>query len=121
MGETTVRDYYEAIDAGDYERFADLLASDVVHDRPDRTIEGKETLVGFMRDDRPDKDTSHEVCRVFGSSDGSGKDCVGSDSDGNTVAVEGRLLDSAGEPLFEFADAFDLESGRIARIRTYTR
>ncbi|UPW01435.1 nuclear transport factor 2 family protein [Halorussus gelatinilyticus] len=118
----TARAYYDAIDAGDYDRFADLLAPGVVHERPDRTIEGRDTLVGFMRDDRPNEDTSHEVRTVFAASDG--------------VAVEGRLLDADGAPMFAFVDSFDVEdrpdeseadAGRdggrpsIARIRTYTR
>nr|WP_276282210.1 nuclear transport factor 2 family protein [Halorussus sp. DT72] len=106
-----VRAYYDAIDAGDYDRFADLLAPGVVHERPDRTIEGRETLVGFMRDDRPRKDTSHEVRTVFGPTDG----------ETNAAVVEGRLLAADGTELFAFADAFDIEDGRIARIRTYTR
>ena len=114
MGETTVRRYYEAIDAGDYERFADLLAPAVVHDRPDRTIEGRETLVGFMRDDRPEKDTKHEVLVV----------CRGRVAEENRGAsrfvAEGRLLDADGDELFRFADAFALEDGKIAEIRTYT-
>ncbi|MFC4550254.1 MULTISPECIES: nuclear transport factor 2 family protein [Halorussus] len=123
MSEETVRAYYDAIDAKDFETFADCFAPDVVHERPDRTIEGRETLVGFMRDDRPQKDTSHEVRRVFagaGSSGAGGTDGDEIDGDGGAVAVEGRLLDSGGEPLFSFADVFDLEDGRIVRIRTYT-
>jgi len=105
--------YYDAIDAGDYDQFADLLAPGVVHERPDRTIEDRDTLVEFMRDDRPDKDTSHEVRSVFGGSDG--------------VAIEGRLRDAEGNPMFEFVDVFDFEKSgeaeraKIARIRTYTR
>ncbi|WP_227374877.1 nuclear transport factor 2 family protein [Haladaptatus halobius] len=105
--ESVVRGYYDAIDAHDYETFAGLLAPDVVHSRPDRTIEGRETLVGFMRDDRPDKRTSHEVHRVY--------------EDGSEAVAEGRLLDSGGEELFEFVDAFSLSDGRITEIRTYTR
>jgi ketosteroid isomerase-like protein len=103
----TARAYYEALDAGDYDRFADLLASGVVHERPDRTIEGRDALVGFMRDDRPQKGTSHEVRDVYESSDG--------------AAAEGRLRDADGNLLFEFADAFEFEDGRIVRVRTYTR
>ncbi len=61
--EVVVRAYYDAIDAHDYETFAGLFASDVVHYRPDRTIEGKDTLVSFMREDRPNKETSHELSR----------------------------------------------------------
>ena len=109
MSEATALAYYEAIDAGDYEAFADLLAPEVVHDRPDRTIEGKETLVGFMRDDRPNRDTSHEVLASFEK------------REGDAVAVEGRLLDSDGDEMFGFVDAFSLREGRIVEIRTYTR
>jgi ketosteroid isomerase-like protein len=113
--EETVRAYYEAIDAGDYEAFADLLAPGVVHERPDRTIEGRDALVGFMRDDRPQKDTSHEVEAVYRSSDGGG-------GDGRECAVRGRLLDADGEPMFEFVDTFAVaDDGReIEHIRTYT-
>ncbi|WP_276299292.1 nuclear transport factor 2 family protein [Halorussus lipolyticus] len=109
------RSYYDAIDAGDYDRFADLLGAGVVHERPDRTIEDRDALVGFMRDDRPNKDTSHEIEAVF-AEEQAGEDAP-------EVAVRGRLRDAEGNPMFEFVDAFEFESGeaRIARIRTYTR
>jgi ketosteroid isomerase-like protein len=116
QGVQPVRAYYEAIDAKNYDRLADLLAPGVVHERPDRTIEGRETLVGFMRDDRPNKDTSHEVEAVYRRTG----------DDRGDYAVRGRLLDADGNPMFAFVDAFDVEQasenedGRIARIRTYT-
>ncbi|WP_266078897.1 nuclear transport factor 2 family protein [Haladaptatus caseinilyticus] len=102
--EVVVRGYYDAIDAHDYETFEGLLAPDVVHDRPDRTIDGRETLVTFMRDDRPNKRTTHEISSVSGN--------------GTTTVVEGRLLDSDGEELFTFEDEFTLVDGRITNIRT---
>ena len=105
-GEAVVRSYYRAIDDHDYEAFADRLAPDVVHRRPDRTIDGRETLVAFMRDDRPNTETSHEVGRVY--------------EDDAGVVVEGRLLDATGRELFAFADVFSLSDGRIEEIRTYT-
>ncbi|WP_137284318.1 nuclear transport factor 2 family protein [Halorussus salinisoli] len=107
MSEETARAYYEAIDAGDYDAFADLLAPGTVHRRPDRTIEGRETLVEFMQEGRPNKNTSHETKRIYDGGEG--------------VAVEGRLLDSDEEPMFEFVDTFSFEGERIAEIRTYTR
>lgn len=115
--EDAVRVYYEAIDAGDYDQFADLFAPEVVHRRPDRTIEGRDTLVEFVRDGRPNKDTSHEIRGIFGASDASETD---------DVAVEGRLLDSDGDVMFRFVDVFAVESdrgerSRIEEIRTYTR
>lgn len=136
MSEATALAYYDAIDADDYEGFADLLAPGVVHDRPDRTIEGKETLVAFMRDGRPNKETSHEVLAVFGGErdgigNGGGNGADGGDRDGGgygedsaggaDVAVEGRLLDADGNEMFGFVDAFGLKDGKIAEIRTYTR
>lgn len=112
------RAYYEAIDAGDYDRFADLLVPGVVHERPDRTIEGRDALVGFMREDRPQKDTSHEVEAVYAET---------GDGDRDEVAVRGRLCDAEESPMFSFVDVFDVECatedeiGRITRIRTFTR
>ncbi|WP_458189405.1 nuclear transport factor 2 family protein [Haladaptatus sp. NG-WS-4] len=103
--ESVVRGYYDAIDAHDYETFAGLLAPEVVHHRPDRTIEGRDTLVGFMRDDRPDKQTTHEITRV---------------EDGETTVVEGRLRDADGEVMFAFEDEFSLSDGQITEIRTVT-
>lgn len=105
--EVVVRAYYDSIDAHDYETFAGLLAPDVVHDRPDRTIEGRDTLVSFMSDDRPNKETSHELSRV--------------EENGPTAAAEGRLLDADGEEMFGFEDVFTIEEGQITRIRTQTR
>jgi ketosteroid isomerase-like protein len=111
--DTVVREYYRAIDDHDYGAFADLLAPKVVHRRPDRTIEGRETLVAFMRDERPDAETGHEVTRVF-------EDATPDDGDA-AVAVRGRLRDAAGEQLFEFVDVFSVENERIAEIETFTR
>jgi len=115
MSEATALAYYDAIDAGDYEALADLLAPEAVHDRPDRTIEGRETLVAFMREGRPNGNTSHEVTAVLTASDDGG------DRDADAVAVEGRLFDTDGDPVFGFVDVFSFDEGRIAEIRTYTR
>lgn len=127
------RAYYEAIDATEFERFADLLGSGVVHERPDRTIEGRETLVGFMRDDRPNKDTAHEIEAVYVEDRDTGETGAretgmeetgtretGTGETSAEVAVRGRLCDADGDPMFGFVDAFEVEEGEISRIRTYT-
>ncbi len=100
------RAYYDAIDAGDYDRLADLLDPDFVQRRPDRTFEGRERFVTFMRDDRPMTDTTHVVDGVY--------------TGGPGVAVRGRLLDADGEELFAFVDVFDVDDGRLSGLETYT-
>ena len=101
------RAYYRALDEGDYDLLAALLAEGFVHDRPDRTTEGRERFVRFMREERPQTDTTHPVDTVF-------------EADGR-VAVRGRLLDADGDPIVGFVDVFTFAGGRIARIETYTR
>jgi ketosteroid isomerase-like protein len=101
------RAYYRAIDGDDYDLLAALLTESFVHERPDRTIEGRERFVRFMREGRPQTDTTHPVDGVYRCEDG--------------VAVRGRLLDSDGEPIVGFVDVFEFAAGRVDRIETYTR
>ena len=105
--EALARAYYEALDAGDYDRLASLLDPAFVQRRPDRTFEGRDRFVAFMRDERPMTDTTHAVDAVYPRGPG--------------VAVRGRLLDSDGEVLFAFVDVFAVESGRLATLETYTK
>lgn len=98
--------YYPAIDDGRYDELHDLLAPAFVHERPDRTIDGRERFIDFMRDERPLTETSHALDSVYANE--------------NEVAVRGRLLDSEGERLFGFVDVHATEDSRIARIHTYT-
>ncbi|GAB7009013.1 nuclear transport factor 2 family protein [Halorubrum trueperi] len=99
------RAYYAALDAGDYDRLADLLDPEFVQRRPDRTFEGRDRFVAFMRDERPMTDTTHAVDAVY--------------PEGPGVAVRGRLLDADGEELFAFVDVFDVADGRLAALETY--
>ncbi|ADJ14225.1 nuclear transport factor 2 family protein [Halalkalicoccus jeotgali] len=101
------REYYRAIDSHAYDDLSELLDPAFVHYRPDRTIEGREGFVEFMREKRPMKDTSHEVRTVYEADEG--------------VAVRGRLLDSEGEALFGFVDVFEFSTAGIAAIYTYSR
>lgn len=132
------RAYYRALDDHDYDALAALLTAEFVHDRPDMTIEGCERFVAFMRDERPQKDTSHRVETVLtpepvesdgqsdsGDSDGGDTDSGDSDSgDGDgtasTVAVRGRLLAASGDRITGFVDVFSVRGGEIRRIETYT-
>ncbi|RQH01211.1 nuclear transport factor 2 family protein [Natrarchaeobius oligotrophus] len=106
MSRDSVRRYYDALDDHDYDVLEEILAPGFVQRRPDRTFESRESFVRFMRDERPNPETTHELVAVV---DG-----------GDTVAARGRLLDS-GRELFEFADFFELETGRITELETYSR
>jgi ketosteroid isomerase-like protein len=103
-----VRGYYDAIDSGDYDRLRALLAPDFVQRRPDRTFEGREAFVRFMREKRPRTDTEHVLSSV----------CV--DGDATTVFARGRLRASDGADLFGFVDVHGLADGQILSLTTYT-
>ena len=103
--EGLARAYYDALDAGDYERLRGLLDPDFVQRRPDRAFEGRDRFVAFMRDERPMTDTTHAVDAVYPKGPG--------------VAVRGRLLDADGDELFAFVDVFDVADGRLAALETY--
>lgn len=107
MSEETAREYYRAIDAGDYDALREVLTEDFRQEREDLTLESREDFVTFMREDRPAKDTSHEVAAVF-------------EREG-AVAVEGRLRRADGSEWFGFVDVFAVADGRLAELTTYTR
>lgn len=105
--DATVRAFYAALDEHRYDDLADLLTPDFTHYRPDRTFEGRDAFVTFMREDRPMTETTHEIEGVFTNVTG--------------AAVQGRLLDAQGKSLFRFADVHALSDGRIESVRTYTQ
>ena len=103
------RGYYDAIDTGDYDRLRDLLAPGFVQRRPDRTLDGRDRFVEFMRDGRPRTDTEHVV------------EAVGVDGgEVSTVFVEGRLRTADGNDLFGFVDVHRVGDAGIESLRTYT-
>jgi ketosteroid isomerase-like protein len=105
-----VRGYYDAIDAGDYGRLRTLLAPDFVQRRPDRTIDGREPFVRFMREERPRTDTEHVVTAMG----------VEESGDGSAVFVEGRLRTADGVDLFGFVDVHRVGNAGIESLTTYT-
>ncbi len=111
------RAYYRTIDDGDYVALRDLLADAFVQHRPDRTLEGADAFVRFMREERPETDTTHVVERVYRAGDGS--DDADPDTDAH-VAVEGRLERANGETWFRFVDTFAVADGRLTALTTYT-
>jgi len=124
--EATVRTFYAALDDDAYDDLESLLVPEFVQRRPDRTFDGRDAFVSFMRDDRPMTDTAHELDTVFVADETA------------EVAVRGRLLDfdeqsSSGpasqarqdandELLFRFVDVHELtDDGRIERLETFTQ
>lgn len=99
------RRYYEAIDAHEYEALSALLDEEFVHERPDRTLEGRDTFVSFMRDDRPRTETTHRIDAVLPGPGG--------------VAVTGRLDAADGSTLFQFVDVFGAGDDRLQHLVTY--
>jgi ketosteroid isomerase-like protein len=102
------RAYYRAIDGHDYQALSDLLTADFVHDRPDRTLDGRDRFVRFMRKERPQPDTTHHLDRLYEPVDGAGE-----------LVARGRLEGPDGDVLFGFVDVFTVDDG-ITHLRTYT-
>jgi ketosteroid isomerase-like protein len=115
------RAYYDAIDGDDYDQLASLLAPSFVHDRPDRTIEGRERFVRFMREERPQTDTTHSLAGVYCRQVDSTTEPTGSEDGVAAVVARGRLLDADGEYIFTFVDVFSFDGDDIERIETYAR
>lgn len=102
-----VRAYYQSLDEHDYERLASLLHPDFVQHRPDMTLDGRVEFVTFMRERRPNQETSHPIDAIYTQIDGDG------------VVVEGRLLDANGRRITRFVDVFSFEEGLLWTLRTY--
>ena len=111
------RAYYRARDGHDYDMLADVLAADFVHERPDRTLSGRERFVRFMREERPQTDTSHPIDRIYVSVEGD--DGARSDEE-REVVVRGRLLAADGSEIAAFVDVFVVADGRLQSLRTFT-
>jgi ketosteroid isomerase-like protein len=119
-----VRAYYRAIDGASEVRLADLLAPEFHQERSDRTFQGRDAFLQFMREDRPDPDTTHELRACFEVAEGGDRDAAESETERTgqeRVAVQGRVRRSDGTPWFEFVDVFTVSDGRIERLETYSR
>ena len=106
-GKALAREYYRSIDDDEYDALAGVLSEGFVHRRPDTTIGSRDAFVTFMREERPERDTTHVVESVYCDENGD-------------AAVEGRLLDPNGEEWFRFVDTFDIGDDGIECVRTYT-
>lgn len=108
-----VEQYYEAIDGNDGEALERVLTPAFRHNRPDRTLDGRDRFVEFMLEERPRTDTVHEVERVF-LPDGQ------TANDADEVAVHGQLFEEDGTELFAFVDLFSVGDTGITDLRTFT-
>jgi len=116
------RAYYEAIDGDDYDQLASLLAPSFVHDRPDRTIEGRERFVRFMREERPQTNTTHPLDGLYcRQTDSEPEPTDGEATATAEVVARGRLLDADGQRIVGFVDVFTFDGDVIEHIETYTR
>jgi ketosteroid isomerase-like protein len=116
------RAYYDAIDGDDYDQLASLLAPSFVHDRPDRTIEGRDRFVQFMREERPQTDTTHPLDGLYCRQEDSAIEPANGDGPAMAeVIARGRLLDADGECIVGFVDVFTFAGDGIEQIETYTR
>lgn len=100
------REYYRALDEHDYSALQTILAPEFTHDRPDRTIESREAFVRFMREERPETDTTHDIKDLFRNEQG--------------IAVRGTLTRANGEKWFEFVDVFEVENSVLVSLKTYS-
>jgi ketosteroid isomerase-like protein len=108
--EALVRGYYRAIDEGDYDALASLLSPKFRQVRGDLTIDGREAFVQFMREERPETTTRHEVDAVY--HEHARREPA--------VAVRGRLYRPDGSVGFGFVDVFEYTDDRLDQLVTYT-
>lgn len=106
MSEETVRQYYTYLDQHKYEKLKKILTPEFQQKRPDRTFPDRQAFLSFMRDERPEKETRHEIKQVF--------------KGGNRYrGVRGFVRKPSGERWFEFLDVFFLdEEDRIQKLVT---
>lgn len=111
--EGLVREYYAALDDGDYDALRSVLHPDFTQERGDQTFESRDEFVSFMREDRPRHDTRHDVETVYDGPDGDRA------VTGRLVATDEAGAEDAGEVLFAFLDVFELEEEAIIGLRTF--
>ncbi|WP_323674588.1 nuclear transport factor 2 family protein [Halorubellus sp. PRR65] len=136
--EATVRTYYACLDDARYDDLRTVLAPGFTQRRPDRTFDGRETFLSFMRDSRPHSDTVHDLDGVFvepatddhrhrARPDGDCEAPTGDDGtptagdEAETVLARGTVVRESGDVLVRFVDCFDVLADRIVALDTYTR
>ncbi|MFC5368476.1 nuclear transport factor 2 family protein [Salinirubrum litoreum] len=111
-----VADYYRALDTHDYDALQNVLDPGFVQHRPDRRFDSREAFVRFVRDDRPQSDTTHRVhTRYVPDAEADGT------PDATEVLARGEVLSAEGDLLVRFVDRFRIVAGSIVELETFTR
>ncbi len=103
-----VTTYYDSLDTHAYDRLETILGPDFVHERPDMTHSGRDAFIQFMREGRPNTDTSHPVDELYPA------------TQSNELAARGRLLSAEDELITTFVDIFSFDGDQITQLRTFT-
>lgn len=105
----TIRDYFAAVDANDFDRVLELFDDQVVYERPGyEPIQGKERLRRFFTEDRVIATGRHDIEGLL--------------AEGDRVTAWGAFKGKSrtGVDLSEgWCDVYELRDARICRRRTY--
>lgn len=115
-----IRDYYDAFNAGDMDRFLSLLSADVIHDINQSHREtGREAFRAFMaRMNRCYKEKLVDMV-VFSSGDGR-RAAAEFIVEGQYVASDDGLPEATGQPYRLPAGAFfEVSQGKVTRVTNY--
>ncbi|WP_225335318.1 nuclear transport factor 2 family protein [Halomicrobium urmianum] len=103
--------YLDGIDQGDKDLLRDAFTPDVVHEHPERDIEGIDEFLTFKVDEQPPQESEHEVSRRIHVPEAS--------------VVQGRKVGTVeGEPVdVQFCDVyeFNADESAITKLSVYVR
>ncbi len=115
-----IRDYYEAFNAGDMDRFLSLLSDDIVHDiNQGQREEGREAFAAFMtRMNRCYKEQLQQLV-IFSSGDGR-RAAAEFVVEGEYLASDEGLPPARGQRYRLPAGAFfEVSQGKVTRVTNY--
>ncbi|MCK0536953.1 ketosteroid isomerase-related protein [Alcanivorax quisquiliarum] len=115
-----IRDYYEAFNAGDMDRFLSLLSDDIVHDiNQGQREEGREAFAAFMtRMNRCYREQLQELV-IFSSGDGR-RAAAEFVVEGEYLASDEGLPPARGQRYRLPAGAFfEVSQGKVTRVTNY--
>ncbi|WP_226010735.1 nuclear transport factor 2 family protein [Halomicrobium salinisoli] len=106
-----IEHYLDGMDRADKGLLRDAFAPDIVHEHPERHVEGIDEFLTFKVDEQPPQESEHEVTRRIHVPEAS--------------VVQGRKVGTVeGEPVdVEFCDVyeFNADESAITRLSVYVR